>query len=393
MILLKNQNLLKPCGGWAIQLKNEFGMLKRKIIVQIIFILVLTMIIGYIINYTLIDGMLQAPFADWFIRFCEDVLQLDYFAAQNAYRILFQQNKHLWLAIGLIILLLVIFYVALSRFTRYFILISTGVTMLSDESDKEIRLPSELEFMEKKLNTVKSKLEKRAKDAQDAEQRKNDLVVYLAHDIKTPLTSIIGYLSLLDEAKDMPVEQKEKYVKITLDKSYRLEQLINEFFEITRFNLQSIILDKEAINLNYMLLQLADEFYPLLAPKGQQAVVNIQGDIQIFADANKLARVFNNIFKNAIAYSDDNSTIEISAENVMDQTIITFTNKGKAIPPQKLEMIFEKFYRLDSSRSTQTGGAGLGLAIANEIIVAHGGSISATSNDDNTVFTVQIPHS
>ncbi len=368
-------------------------MLKRKIIVQIIFILVLTMIIGYIINYTLIDGMLQAPFADWFIRFCEDVLQLDYFAAQNAYRILFQQNKHLWLAIGLIILLLVIFYVALSRFTRYFILISTGVTMLSDESDKEIRLPSELEFMEKKLNTVKSKLEKRAKDAQDAEQRKNDLVVYLAHDIKTPLTSIIGYLSLLDEAKDMPVEQKEKYVKITLDKSYRLEQLINEFFEITRFNLQSIILDKEAINLNYMLLQLADEFYPLLAPKGQQAVVNIQGDIQIFADANKLARVFNNIFKNAIAYSDDNSTIEISAENVMDQTIITFTNKGKAIPPQKLEMIFEKFYRLDSSRSTQTGGAGLGLAIANEIIVAHGGSISATSNDDNTVFTVQIPHS
>ncbi|EON72791.1 hypothetical protein H131_08788 [Lysinibacillus sphaericus OT4b.31] len=374
-------------------MKNEFGMLKRKIILQIIFILVLTMIIGYIINYTLIDGMLQAPFADWFIRFCEDVLQLDYYAARNAYRILFQQNKHLWLAIGLIILLLVIFYVALSRFTRYFILISTGVTMLSDESDKEIRLPSELEFMEKKLNTVKSKLEKRAKDAQEAEQRKNDLVVYLAHDIKTPLTSIIGYLSLLDEAKDMPVEQKEKYAKITLDKSYRLEQLINEFFEITRFNLQSIILDKEAINLNYMLLQLADEFYPLLAPKGQQAVVNIQGDIQIFADANKLARVFNNIFKNAIAYSDDNSTIEISAENVIDQTIITFTNRGKAIPPQKLEMIFEKFYRLDSSRSTQTGGAGLGLAIANEIIVAHGGSISATSNDDNTVFTVQIPHS
>ncbi len=102
--------------------------------------------------------------------------------------------------------------------------------MLSDESDKEIYLPAELDFLEKKLNGVKNKLEKRAKDAQEAEQRKNDLVVYLAHDIKTPLTSIIGYLSLLDEAKDMPVEQKEKYVKITLDKSYRLEQLINEFF-------------------------------------------------------------------------------------------------------------------------------------------------------------------
>lgn len=378
---------------WGIQLKNEFGKLKRKIILQIIIILVIAMILGYFISYALIDGVLQAPFADAFIRFCEDVLQLDYFSAQNAYNILFQQNKPLWLAIGLIILLLVIFYFALSRFTQYFNFISTGVSMLSDETEKDIYLPSELEFMEKKLKTVKSKLEKRAKDAQEAEQRKNDLVVYLAHDIKTPLTSIIGYLSLLDEAKDMPIEQREKYVGITLEKSNRLEQLINEFFEITRFNLQSIILDKDSINLNYMLVQLADEFYPLLAPKGRHVIVNVEGDIKIFADANKIARVFNNILKNAITYSDENSTIEISAKNQDDQTIISFINKGKAIPPQKLNMIFEKFYRLDSSRSTHTGGAGLGLAVANEIILAHGGNISATSNDEKTVFTVKIPHS
>ncbi|MFJ7934374.1 sensor histidine kinase [Sporosarcina sp. NPDC096371] len=356
-------------------------------------ILVIAMILGYFINYALIDGVLQAPFADLFMRFCEDVLQLDYYSAQQAYNILFQQNKPLWLAIGLIILLLVIFYFALSRFTQYFNFISTGVSMLSDETDKDIDLPSELEFMEKKLKAVKSTLEKREKDAQEAEQRKNDLVVYLAHDIKTPLTSIIGYLSLLDEAKDMPIEQREKYVKITLEKSNRLEMLINEFFEITRFNLQTIILDKETINLNLMLLQLVDEFYPLLAPKGQQVIVNVEGDIKIDADANKLARVFNNILKNAIAYSNDNSTIEISVVNQNDQTVIIFTNKGKAIPPQKLNMIFDKFYRLDASRSTHTGGAGLGLAIANEIIIAHGGSISATSNDEKTVFTVSIPHS
>ncbi len=152
-------------------------------------------------------------------------------------------------------------------------------------------------FWRKKLNNVKYKLEKRARDAQEAEQRKNDLVVYLAHDIKTPLTSIIGYLSLLDEARDMPVEQKEKYVTITLEKSYRLEQLINEFFEITRFNLQSIILEKDPIPLHHMLMQVADEFYPLLAPKGQKAIVKIDEDITIYADGNKLARVFNNILK------------------------------------------------------------------------------------------------
>lgn len=238
---------------------------------------------------------------------------------------------------------------------------------------------------------MKYKLEKRARDAQEAEQRKNDLVVYLAHDIKTPLTSIIGYLSLLDEARDMPVEQKEKYVTVTLEKSYRLEQLINEFFEITRFNLQSIILEKDLIPLHHMLMQVADEFYPLLAPKGQQAIVKIDEDITIYADGNKLARVFNNILKNAIAYSDPNSTIEISARNENNQTLISFTNSGKTIPPEKLKMIFEKFYRLDSARSTQTGGAGLGLAISNEIVQAHGGTITATSSNDTTVFTVMIP--
>lgn len=190
-------------------MKNEFGGLKRKMILQIVFILIIAIIIGFIINFAFIDGVLQAPFADAFIAFCENVLQLDYFAAQNAYNVLFQQNKPLWLTIGFILLLLIIFYIALSRFTRYFHQISNSITMLADESEKEIHLPTELDFLEKKLNDVKYKLEKRARDAQEAEQRKNDLVVYLAHDIKTPLTSIIGYLSLLDEARDMPVEQKK----------------------------------------------------------------------------------------------------------------------------------------------------------------------------------------
>jgi two-component system sensor histidine kinase VanS len=372
-------------------LKNEFGKLKRKMVVQIISILVIAIIIGLFINFAFIDGVLQAPFADAFIAFCENVLQLDYYAASSAYNVLFRQNKPLWLAIGFILLLLIIFYIALSRFTRYFHQISSSITMLADESGKEIVLPAELDFLEKKLNNVKYKLEKRARDAQEAEQRKNDLVVYLAHDIKTPLTSIIGYLSLLDEARDMPVEQKEKYVTVTLEKSYRLEQLINEFFEITRFNLQSIILEKDLIPLHHMLMQVADEFYPLLAPKGQQAIVKIDEDITIYADGNKLARVFNNILKNAIAYSDPNSTIEISARNENNQTLISFTNTGKTIPPEKLKMIFEKFYRLDSARSTQTGGAGLGLAISNEIVQAHGGTITATSSNDTTVFTVMVP--
>jgi len=205
------------------------------------------------------------------------------------------------------------------------------------------------------------------------------------------LTSVIGYLSLLDEAHDMPPEQKAKYVGITLEKAYRLEQLINEFFEITRFNLQTIVLNKEKINLLFMLQQMADEFYPMLAPQEKQVSVNVPDGLTLWGDADKLARVFNNILKNAIAYSYENNVIDISATQQDKSIVITFTNQGNPIPREKLETIFEKFYRLDSARSTNTGGAGLGLAIAQEIVTAHDGSISVESNPENTTFTVKLP--
>lgn len=216
-------------------------------------------------------------------------------------------------------------------------------------------------------------------------------MVYLAHDIKTPLTSVIGYLSLLEEAPDMPAEQKAKYVRITLEKAYRLEHLIDEFFEIARFNLQTIVLDTAEINLPYMLLQMAEDFYPMLAPGGRKAVVDAEDGLTLWGDADKLARVFNNILKNAIAYSDENSTIRIAARRQGDMVAITFENRGCTIPASKLSTIFEKFYRLDSARPSGTGGAGLGLAIAKEIVAAHGGTITAESSEGRTVFTVMLP--
>ena len=140
-----------------------------------------------------------------------------------------------------------------------------------------------------------------------------------------------------------------------------------------------------------MLLQMADEFYPLLEPTGKKAVVHADETLTVLADADKLARVFNNILKNAIAYSNENSTIEITAKEQAENIVISFSNQGKMIPPQNLQTIFEKFYRLDTSRSSHTGGAGLGLAIAKEIVTAHNGSISVESNDSHTVFTVMLP--
>lgn len=290
-----------------------------------------------------------------------------------------------------IIFFVFLFWFSLTWFTKYFDEIIVGVDQLAKESQQKIAMSPELGAMEEKLNQVKNKLERRAKEAQEAEHRKNDLVVYLAHDIKTPLTSVIGYLNLIVENPDMLAEQKAKYAHITLDKAYRLENLINEFFEITRYNLQTVPLKKENIDLYYMLIQMADEAYPQLSANGKQVKIHAAEDIAIYGDSDKLARVFNNILKNAIVYSNEGSTIDISAEIHGSNAVIQFKNVG-TIPQDKLGSIFEKFYRLDDARSSSTGGSGLGLAIACDIVTLHGGTIEAKSNQTHTLFTITLPN-
>lgn len=269
--------------------------------------------------------------------------------------------------------------------------ISTAMqqVLLSDQDTPA--LPQGYEEFRIQLLQLKAAEQHSRQLAQAEMQRKNDLITYLAHDLKTPLASVIGYLCLLNEAPDMPEHQKEKYTGIALQKAYRLEELINEFFDITRFNLQTLALNKSKINLSFMLQQMADEFYPMLVPKGRKAVVHVPENLTLTGDADKLARVFNNILKNAIVYSYENSEIDISAERKDESVVVTFIDRGNPIPPQKLNIIFEKFYRLDSSRSSNTGGAGLGLAIAKEIVAAHGGTISVESDSERTVFTVRLP--
>lgn len=240
---------------------------------------------------------------------------------------------------------------------------------------------------------TKAEAERAKALAQTEMQRKSDLITYLAHDLKTPLASVIAYLNLLDESPELAPDQRAKYVGIALDKAYRLEQLIGELFEIIRFNLQTIALNEERINLKFMLEQLADEFYPILLPQGKIISVSCEEGLVLRGDSDKLARAFNNILKNAAAYSYENTQIIVSARQHQDGTEIRFENHGDPIPKQKQEVIFEKFYRLDASRATKTGGAGLGLAIAKEIVEAHGGAISVNSDTTATVFTVSIPSS
>lgn len=245
--------------------------------------------------------------------------------------------------------------------------------------------------IEIKLKDIKLDVVENRSLAAEAESKKDDLVMYLAHDLKTPLTSIIGYLTLLEETPEIDIEHRAKFTGIALDKAYRLEQLITEFFEITRFNINSITLQKNRIDLGMMINQMAEEFYPMVSEKNIRIDIDIPDKIIMLADSDKIARVFDNLLKNAVNYSYENTNIIIGARIRHNRVIIKFRNKCDEIPPQKLERLFEKFYRTDSSRSSSQGGSGLGLAIAKQITELHGGTIRAQSTVDYTDFTVILP--
>lgn len=265
------------------------------------------------------------------------------------------------------------------------------VDRLIDNPDDVDNLDGTYLEVEGSISRVRDR-EREVNDAlRDEARRKDDLVTYLAHDLKTPLASVVGYLSLLEEAPDLPVEQRARFTGIALDKAHRLDALIEEFFDITRFDFHDIVLTRGYVDLPLLLAQVADEFYPTLAEQNKQVEVDAPEDLTVLIDGDKMARVFNNVLKNAIAYSYEGSTIRIAAARDDAGVTVRFENQGDPIPAPKLGMIFEKFYRLDAARATNRGGAGLGLAIAKEIVAAHGGTISCTSDPEHTVFTIELP--
>ncbi len=266
-----------------------------------------------------------------------------------------------------------------------------SLDFITDEDTEVAAFPKEYSDIEIKLRDIKLDVLESRQAFLESESKKNDLVMYLAHDLKTPLTSVIGYLTLLDESPEIPDSQKAKFTDIALNKAYRLEQLITEFFEITRFNIHSITLANNRINLNMMLAQIVDEFYPMLSDKGLCVDIDIPDPIIMLADSDKLARVFDNLLKNAVNYSYEHTLIRIGARIRRDKVVIKFRNKSDEIPEDKLRRLFDKFYRIDSSRGSQSGGSGLGLAISKQIVELHGGTIRAKSTPEYTDFTVILP--
>ena len=377
---MKNRNNKKQKMG------NEFKNLQTKLFVRTVVI----MLVAVVAVYALYTFVLHGNFANFVVNFINFFID-DYLQALHIYQAVFRNYMDLYILLAIAIVFLIVLKIYLRGFTKYFNEINKGIDTLIDENSGDVVLSSELVATEKKMNYIKHTIQQQKLAAELAEQRKNDLVVYLAHDLKTPLTSVIGYLTLLRDENQISEELREKYLSISLEKAERLEDLINEFFEITRFNLFSITLEYSRINLTRMLEQLVYEFKPMLLEKNLKCELDIPPNIMIKIDANKMQRVFDNLLRNAVNYSFDNGTIYIAVKQDENNLHIKFTNCGNTIPKEKLERIFEQFYRLDTARSSRSGGAGLGLAIAKEIVELHNGTITAESKDETIEFEVILP--
>lgn len=309
----------------------------------------------------------------------------------------------LWLAAGIGI----ISYRMIDRMIHYVDDITEGVDHIYQDTEERLRMPPELLVVEEQLNEIQENARRSRRAAKEAEQRKMDLIVYLAHDLKTPLTSVIGYLTMLSDEKEISDNLRERYLGIALDKAERLEELINEFFDITRFNLSEIALEFSSVNVSRMLEQMAYEFRPMFREKNLSYRLELKENVEISLDVDKMSRVFDNLFKNAFYYSYEDTEMVIRLGAYEDwesmpgeggclereagkawKYYISFENKGKTIPKAKTEQIFQQFFRMESARGTRTGGAGLGLAIAREIVRKHGGEMICQSRDEVIVFSI-----
>ena len=364
---------------------GAFRQLRMKIFLRTVAMLAVSASMIYIIYSVLLRG----NFANLTTALLQAVFGMDYNAALNLYDRVFRSHMDAMILLSILAVFMGLLSVFLHWVTRYFEEISRGMETLLQDAPGEISLSPELLSIERKMNIAKHTFDRQKSEMLIAEQKKNDLVMYLAHDLKTPLASSISYLNLLRDEPRIPEELREKYLSISLSKAERLEDLINEFLEIAKYNLSTITLQYREINLTRLLEQLVYEFQPILEEKGLTCRLAAAADIMLNCDADKLQRVFDNLLRNAVAYSYDQTEISIEAQSRGGEVVLRFSNHGGTIPKEKLERIFEQFYRLDAGRGSN--GAGLGLAIAKQIVTLHKGTIAAESGDGLTVFTVTLP--
>lgn len=290
--------------------------------------------------------------------------------------------------------LFIVYFLLLTRkFVYYIQEIARGINEISmGNLDNRIEINNKDEFalIADKLNMMADDIKEIMENERRSEEAKNELITSVAHDLRTPLTSIIGYLDLVS-SKQLTEETRRNYVEIAYSKSKRLEKLIDDLFTYTKFSFGEVKAVYGEVDMVKLIDQLLDEFFPSFKESHLEYQFNkSHSNAVILADGGLLARAFANLIGNAIKYGRDGDRIEINLNKEIDRVTITCKNFGEIISEKDIDKIFTRFYRVESSRSSETGGSGLGLAIAHSIISLHGGDISAVSSDSGTVFTIKL---
>lgn len=372
-------------------MKHRYTRLKLKMLLFVIISALAAAAASIVLMELVVDGIFQDPFARCFVWGAQTFFGQTEPEALETYQHYIRNYKQEILTAGMLLLLLISLYVLFGRIARWMEQLRRSIRQVASHPERPLDLPKELLPLRDDLDALRRQVEGQAEAVKENEQRRQDLIAFLAHDLKTPLTSVVGYLTLLKDDPGLTHEQRAKFTGIALDKARRLEELLGEFFDISRMDLDGGPEERSPIQLSMLLEQLADEFYPLFAEKELQCAVEIEHHLMVLGDPDKLARVFDNVLRNAVSYSIPGGQVYIQAQKADGQAQVTIRNEGLEIPEGELANIFRKFYRLDAARSSRTGGAGLGLAIAKEIVERHGGGIRAESNGRLTSFTITLP--
>lgn len=306
----------------------------------------------------------------------------------------FAGDTFIALGTGLVFFFIVFFFVTRGSVRRIETVIDAVRRMEGGRLDTRVNVTGsdEIASLATAINGMADKLNASLEEERRSEQSKRELIASMSHDLRTPLTSIIGFLELLTDRSGRSAEELERFAAIAHKKALRLQGLTDELFEYTRIGYGGLRLRPEPINLNELLGQMAEEFFPVFEQAGIECRLYVP-DVRIVvaADGDLLHRLMENLLNNAVKYGSDGRYIDLHLGRSEGFALIDVVNYGQAIPPEHLPNIFKRFYRAEESRSRQTGGTGLGLAIAAGIVDMHGGSIKADSGEGGTRFRVALP--
>ena len=298
------------------------------------------------------------------------------------------------LVMGILVFVLC-FYYLIHNYMKYIRIIANGIKDIAQgDFDTEIPVKSLDEFGEiaSYLNQMQENIKEIMERERVAEHTKNDLISSVAHDLRTPLTSIIGYLGWVKEQPDLDEETRKKYLDIAYRKARHLEQLKNELFGFVKLEHREMTLHVGNLDIRQLLEQLLDECYPSFEKYGLQTEFQCSEErLMMEGDGNLIARLFENLLNNAVKYGKDGKLIRVELEKKINSAVVKVINYGYVIPQQEIGKLFQKFYRVEHSRSQDTGGTGLGLAIVEQIVQLHHGNISVKSDLQGTVFEVILP--